>query len=134
MEWRKLEHIRPMIPRFVRLTEQEGVTERLKSALLPTEQLVEAIVRLVIEYPRDWETLIDEAALRETAAEAFEFQLVKRPQVDQRIRLPGDQAIGSLTPLELLEKYWQSIHMDSQKIENLNRLAAQILEIQSESK
>ncbi len=134
VEWRKLEHVRPMIHRFVRLTEQEGVTERLRSALLPTEQLVEAIVRLVIEYPRDWETLIDEAALREAAAEAFEFQLIKRPQIDQRIRLPGDQAIGSLTPLELLEKYWQSIHMDSQRIQDLSRLASQILEVQSDSK
>jgi len=35
--------------------------------------------------------------------------------------------------LELLEKYWQSIHIDSQNIQDLSRLAAQILDAQGES-
>ncbi len=88
----------------------EDVTDQLREALPAADRLAGAVVRLVIEYPRDWETLIDEAALREYAGESFEFQLVKRPQMETRIRLPGDQAIGSLAPLELLDLYWHASH------------------------
>jgi exonuclease SbcD len=127
VEWRKLEHLRPFIDVFVRLDSQESITVQLREALSPPEQLVGAIVRLVIEYPRDWETLIDEAALREFAKETFEFHLVKRPQTEARIRLPGDQTIGSLTPLELLEKYWLSSHVEPEDIDALSRLAATVI-------
>jgi exonuclease SbcD len=127
VEWRKLEHIRPFVDRFVCLKSPEGITDQLRSALPAVEQLAGAVVRLVIEYPRDWETSIDEAALREYAGESFEFQLVKRPQMETRIRLPGDQAIGSLAPLELLDLYWRASHMESSPIEELNQLAAQVI-------
>jgi len=127
VEWRKLEHIRPFIDRYVRLSSDEGVTDQLRAALPPAERLVGAIVRLVIEYPRDWDTSIDEAALREYAGESFEFQLVKRPQMDARIRLPGDQTIGSLAPLELLDLYWSANHVESGALTELDQLATQVI-------
>jgi hypothetical protein len=37
---------------------------RFSPCATPTEQLKGAIVRLVLEYPREWDDLIDEAALR----------------------------------------------------------------------
>jgi len=37
---------------------------------------------------RDWETLIDEAALREYTAECFEFHLVRRPQSETAFVFP----------------------------------------------
>ena len=126
LEWRKLEGIRPFVDRFVRLESQEGITDRLRAAL-PPHQLRDAVVRLVLEYPRDWESSIDEAALREHATESFEFYLVKRPQVETRIRLPSDQAIGSLTPLELLDLYWRANHTDPAESQVLNELAAQVM-------
>jgi exonuclease SbcD len=95
--------------------------------LQPLEKLGDAIVRLTLEYPRDWEALIDDAFLHECAAQAFEFHLVKRPQLETRIRLPEDQSIGSLTPLELLEKYWSAIHTDSGESEELAKLAAELI-------
>jgi len=133
VEWRKLANLRPFVDRTIRLDgedrelAQAGVTDRLRAALPSADLLAGAIVRLVIEYPRDWEASIDEAALREYAAEAFEFHLVKRPQIDARIRLPGDQAIGSLTPLELLDLYWKANHVDSQNLLELSQLAAQVI-------
>ena len=134
VEWRKLEHIRPFIDRFVSLQSAEDVTDQLRQALPAADRLAGAVVRLVIEYPRDWETLIDEAALREYAGESFEFQLVKRPQMEARIRLPGDQAIGSLAPLELLDLYWRASHVEFSASDELNRLAAQVIrEIQTEA-
>ncbi len=134
VEWRKLEHIRPFVDRFICLKSSEGITDQLRLALPAVEHLAGAVVRLVIEYPRDWETSIDEAALREYAGESFEFQLVKRPQMETRIRLPGDQAIGSLAPLELLDLYWRASHMESSPIEELNQLAAQVIhDVRSET-
>jgi exonuclease SbcD len=127
VEWRKLENIRPYVDRFVRLENSEGVTEQLRAALPSSDQLEGAIVRLVLEYPRDWEALIDEAALREHTAACFEFHLVKRPQMEARIRLPGDQAVGSLSPLELLDLYWRASHIESEEAQSLSDLAAEVI-------
>jgi exonuclease SbcD len=128
VEWRKLANLRPFFDRSIVLTEEQGITDQLRRVLPPADQIVGAIVRLVIEYPRDWEAAIDEAALREYCAEAFEFHLVKRPQAETRIRLPGDQAIGSLTAVELLDLYWRSNHLDPQACQELNGLAAQVIQ------
>jgi exonuclease SbcD len=127
VEWRQLKGIRPFVDRFVRLDSQEGVNDRLREALSPENELNNAIVRLILEYPRDWESLIDEAALREHTLEAFEFHLVKRPQMENRIRLPEDQAMGSLPPLELLDLYWKASHTDPDTADRLQELAAEVI-------
>ena len=85
-------------------------------------------MRLTIEYPRDWEPLIDEAALREYAQKAFEFHLVKHPQIESRVRLPDDQSVGSMSPLELLDIYWRANHTADDDLEALNRLAGEVIE------
>ena len=126
--WHQLTGIRTFIDRFVRLESQEGIVDQLRDALPPQEKLKDAIVRLVLEYPREWESLIDEASLREHAAEAFEFHLVKRPQQENRIRLPEDQTVGTLSPQELLEIYWKANHIDLEAIEELQNLASEIIQ------
>ncbi len=89
----------------------------------------DAIVRLVVDYPREWDALIDEAALRAYAELAFEFHLVKRPQFEARIRLPSDAAVSELSPLELLEAYWRAAHLDDEEeIAALQTLAKEIIE------
>ena len=127
VEWRQLIGIRPFFDRYLQLDSQEGISERLRSALPDPEVMQDAIVRLVLEYPRDWESMIDDAALRGYAAGAFEFHLVKRPQMETRIRLPEDQALGSLTSLELLEKYWDASHVDSDESQALLELAKELI-------
>ncbi len=128
VEWRQLTEIRPFVDRFVHLQSQEGVNDQLRTVLSPQEELADAIVRLVLEYPREWESMIDEAALREYAAEAFEFHLIKRPQQENRIRLPEDQAVGGLTPLELLEHYWKANQTDADAAQELLELAGSIIQ------
>ena len=127
VEWRKLAGIRPFVDRSVCLESQEGVTQAILNAFPPAEKLKDAIVRLVLEYPRDWEAAIDEASLREYMAECFEFHLAKRPQIEGRIRLPGDQAIGSLDPLELLDIYLRASHTDTAESQQLSQLAADLI-------
>jgi exonuclease SbcD len=128
VEWRKLEGIRPFVDRSARLMSDQGVMDVLRGALPGSDALQGAIVRLTVDYPRDYEPLIDEAALHEAAAGAFEFHLVKRPQMESRIRLPEDLAVGSLAPLELLDLYWRSNHTDSSEAEALNQLASSIIQ------
>jgi DNA repair protein SbcD/Mre11 len=126
VEWRKLSGIRPFHDAFVRLTERENVTAKLTAAL-PPRKMKDAVVRLTVEYPRDFEPLIDEPALRAHAAEAFEFRLNKKPQIDARARIPGDQPVGSLTPLELFDLYLRATHVDEADAESLKQLATEIL-------
>ncbi len=128
VQWQQLTGIRPFIDRRLRLEEREHINQQIRAALPRQEKLQDAIVRLVLEYPRDWEALFDEAALREHTAAAFEFRLVKRPQIEARIRLPEDQTLGSLTPLELLERYWQTTHTPPEDIEALQKLAEEVLQ------
>ena len=128
VEWRRLVGIRPFVERYLSLESQDGIAQKLRDALPPPEQVEGAIVRLVLEYPREWESIIDETALREHAAAAFEFQLIKRPQMEARIRLPEGQGVGSLTPIELLEKYWQSNHVETDEIEALKQLAERLVQ------
>jgi exonuclease SbcD len=120
VEWRKLTGIR--------LKSQEGIAGQLLKALPRTPKLEGAIVRLVLEYPREWEALIDEAALRQYTSGSFEFHLVKRPLVEARARLAQEEGVSSLTPLELLDRYWRSSHATPSEQASLQKLAAVIME------
>lgn len=128
VDWRQLTEIRPFLDGYLRLEEQEGIDRQLREALPPPGKMEGAIVRLTIEYPRDWEAMIDDAALREYASGAFEFHLVKRPQVEGRVRLPEEQAVGSMPPLELLNIYWHASHTDESEMESLRKLASEVIE------
>lgn len=127
VEWHRLRSIRPFIHREVRLESPERVTRQLIDVLPPQEELLDAIVRLVVDYPRDWESLFDESALRDFTANAFEFHLVKRPQIDARVRLPEGQLAGRMTPIELLEIYWDANHINLTDAAQLNDLAGEII-------
>jgi exonuclease SbcD len=130
VEWRKLTGIRPFIDRSLTLeTEDDRANLRERVfAVLPTQAELEgAIFRLTLEYPREWEELIDEGALRQYTAESFEFHLIKHPQMQARIRIPGGQQLESLPPLEILELYWLSRHIGEEDRAALNKLAAAVI-------
>ena len=127
MDWRKLEDIRPFHDRYLKLASQKDITAQVISALPAPDLMEDAVVRLVLEYLRAWAPLIDDGAIHDYASAAFEFHFVKRPQMDERIRLPHDQTVGNLTPTELLEKFWQASHVPAEDVEALQELAAEIL-------
>ncbi|MCJ7432147.1 MAG: exonuclease SbcCD subunit D [Anaerolineales bacterium] len=112
VDWIKIEGTRPFIERRIVLKSSDNVTETLKDALPKLKELDGAIVKLIVEYPREFDTLIDEPALRKHAEKTFEFHLVKRPQIEARIRLPADQTMSSLSPLDLLDQYWRATKTD----------------------
>jgi len=127
VDWIKLEGTRPFIERRAVLQSSENVTEILKSAL--PRDVSDAIVKLVVEYPRELDTLIDESALRKHTEKAFEFHLVKRPQIESRVRLSEGQTISSLSPLDLLDQYWKTVHAEDRNIDVdiLQKLAQEII-------
>jgi len=73
--------------------------------------------------------LIDESALRKHTEKAFEFHLVKRPQIESRVRLSEGQTISSLSPLDLLDQYWKTVHAEDRNIDVdiLQKLAQEII-------
>ena len=123
VEWRKIEGTRPFLEGRAVLTSSENVTGFLKSKL--PKNLSDAIVKLIVEYPREWDALIDESALRKFASDAFEFHLVKKPKVEARVRIPEGQVISSMTPLDLLGQYFDSAKLEDK--EELQKLAREIL-------
>src|ERR1700690_2427384 len=127
VEWRKLSGARRFIDRRTVLSSAERVMETLKDALPGQKDMEGAIVRLVVEYPRELEPLIDDPDLRRYTEKAFEFHLVKRPQIETRVRLPADRTVSSLSALDLLDLYWRSSHMDPADMEALRKLAVEIL-------
>lgn len=128
--WRELKNIRPFIDIHLKLESEEGINKRIQESLPEEATLQNAIVRLVIEYQRDWESLIDEAALRSVTESAFEFHLVKQAHTSTRGRLPEGRLASSMTLTELLEIYWQNLSqdMDKEKIERLNHLGKSIVD------
>ena len=127
LDWHKLKNIRPFVDKYLKLTSQDKITDQIKKALPSADLLKNAIVRLVLEYPRAWDPLIDEPAIRELVKGSFEFHFVKQPQSEARIRLPKDRVIGSLSPEELLDQYWKTSQTPEDEIKSLNKLAQEII-------
>ncbi len=130
VEWIQLTGVRKFIDRRTVLQSSENVTNVLKEALPKPKEMSEAIVRLSVEYPREWDSLIDESALRKYTEDSFEFHLVKRPQSESRVRIAEGQVVSSLSPLDLLEQYF-----DSAKVTNadeLKKLAQEIISQENE--
>lgn len=124
---RSVDLVKKMDGRAKGLPSSDELYQGMIASLPGREEMRDAIVRLTISYPREWDSLIEETRLREYSAETFDFHLVRRPHMDTRLRLPDDTAIASLTPLELLDLYWKTVKLDSPEIEKLNQLAKEIL-------
>src|SRR6185503_2155589 len=84
-----------------------------------------AILKLTVEYPREWDVLIDETALRKHTENAFEFHFVRKPKVEARVRIPEGQVVSSMSPLDLLDQYFDSAKVSNK--DDLQKLAQKII-------
>jgi exonuclease SbcD len=122
VQWRKIDGTRLFIERRTTLDSIENVTEHLLRTLPTPDRMTEAIVKLTVEYPREMDVLIDEAALRKYTECCFEFHLVKRPKSEARVRIAEGQTVSSLGPLELLTQYFEASRVqDSDELQQLAR-------------
>lgn len=91
------------------------------------ERIAGAICRVQLSYPRDWEPLLDEKAIADHFAEAFSLQIQKHRLMEKRARLGDTAAVESLSPIELLEKYWQTEGMEADEVSAMKTLAQEVL-------
>ncbi len=109
------------------LPDAEVFMGQILEKLPDKDSLEDAMVRLVVRYPREWEALLDETAIRKAAENAFEFHFIRQPFSEARLRLPTNQTMRSLTPLEMAEIYWKSAKTSSKELEELKKLAEEII-------
>lgn len=125
--WQQLP-IRRFLDYWVELDDLLGVNEKIFTALPPSAEIADTIARLTLVYPRDLETMIDEARIYDYFKGAFSFQLNKKPISDVRARLGDSFEASSMTPTELLELYWKRQHIEDQaERERLQKLAEELI-------
>ena len=124
VEWRKIPGIRQFLEYHVSLKPADEITPQLEKALPPGAKIRDAIVKVVLDYPEELESRIDEAWLRHWAEGSFEFHLRKNPRFESRVRIPGDSTVSSLGPMDLLDIYWKASHTPSEQQTQLERTGA----------
>ena len=117
---------RKFIDRFIQLDTPEDIMNTLPGIFPSAAELDGAIFRLIMDYPRSIESMINEADIREKAAAAFEFHLVRHPRAEARSRLADSQGISSMNRNEQLDAYWKSLRVDEDERETLNQMAKSI--------
>jgi exonuclease SbcD len=131
-EFRELQG-RRFFDRFLRFEMEESMPSagafraRLTAALPSPQEMQDAVVRLVLEYPRSWEGLIDEGELRDYASGALEFHFIRRPQVEARIRLSGNDTITNLPHNELMVEYLKMMKTPEDDVSRLKPLIEEVI-------
>lgn len=125
------EFVRLKTRRFIdlKIETREAATfmEDLLSQLPAPEQVADAICRIQLSYPQDWERLLDENAITDRFKDAFSLQIQKHREAEKRARLGDTVAVEALSPLELLDIYWQAEGLEAEEAEELQKLAKDIL-------
>ncbi|MDO9546101.1 MAG: exonuclease SbcCD subunit D [Pelolinea sp.] len=120
---------RPFISRSISLDDPDAVQSQIMGAIPESDVIKDVLFRLIVTYPRDWEAMIDETAIRRAAETAFEFHFIRRPLTPARLRIPGDKTIANLPPAELLDLYWKTIAPETNDIDAINELANEIIQM-----
>ncbi|MFQ5421142.1 MAG: exonuclease SbcCD subunit D, partial [Anaerolineae bacterium] len=105
-------------------TFMDDVMSRLPEA----DHVADAVCRVQLHYPRDWEPLVDEKAITDHFKDAFSLQILKHREIEKRSRLGDTLAVETLTPEELLAKYWDTLGLDGDEAEAMQSLAKEVLE------
>jgi exonuclease SbcD len=99
----------------------------LENSLIDSSEVENAVVRLTLIYPKDWDNLIDDQWFQERFAIALDFHLVRKPIFSTRLRLGDDESISNLPHEKLLELYWESQKVLPEEIESLQLIAKEII-------
>jgi len=124
---------RKFFDRFLRFSNEEAMPtaaefrERIMACLPSQAEMKDAVVRLVLEYPRPWEGLVDEPEIRKHASETLEFHFIRRPQIEARIRLREGSTLASLSPKELLMEYLKMVKTPADDLTELDPLIDEVI-------
>ncbi len=126
VDWHKLKG-RRFLDLKININSPDDLMQQVMAVMPSPVEMAGAILRLTITLPRQWDPLLDEAALRAYAEPALEFHLVRRLEMEARLRLPGDRPISSLTPQDLLGLYWDTVKIDKAETQAMQKLADEII-------
>lgn len=127
-EWEFIKlNTRPFVDRPVDSSSPDTFMADIMKQLPKKEKIRDAICRLRLTYPVDWEPLLDEKQITGYFEEAFSLQIHKHRLSERRSRLGDTLDVETLTPIELLEKFWQTEGMEEDAIEALKTLAKEVL-------
>lgn len=115
---------RPFLDILVHPPQQETFMADIFAQLPPPEQIREAVCRLQLSYPREWESLLDEMKLAKYFEEALSFQIQKQRSSRERSRLGTE--MESFKTEDLLKRYWQFLKIPPQEQEALQALAQEL--------
>jgi exonuclease SbcD len=107
--------------------EPQQMQELVLAQLPNSDQLKDSITRLIVHFPQEWQSFLDEREIRKAAADALEFHLVLKPIVSPRIRLGVDSSINTLSHIELLKRYCESVNYESSALPGLLETAAEVM-------
>lgn len=99
----------------------------LENALIDPSEVEDAVVRLTLVYPKDWDQLIDDHWFQERFTKALDFHLLRKPIFSTRLRLGENESISNLPHEKLLELYWESQKISPEEIGTLQVIAKKII-------
>jgi DNA repair protein SbcD/Mre11 len=126
VEWHKLSG-RSFFDRRIELASSEDVEGQIIKALPTPLEMKDAIVRLTLSYPHEWEAFIDETAIRRHAQDTFEFHFLRHPQLKSGTRVRGEESLLGKTTSEQLVFYWANMGMNETDIRELKPLAEEVM-------
>lgn len=103
------------------------IKNHLENTLFDSSEVENAVVRLTLVYPKDWDNLIDDHWFHDRFATALDFHLVRKPIFSTRLRLGDDESISNLPHEKLLELYWESQKVSPEEIDTLQLIAKEII-------
>ncbi len=118
-------HTRRMYNLQYEAKDAETIQEDLLALLPSSEEAQDAMIRLTITYPHEFESKIIERELRKQVEGALDFQLKRKPLYENRMRIQSKN-ISSLTPKDLLTTYCQVTKTSETETEALCTLAEEI--------
>jgi exonuclease SbcD len=129
-EWRFVPlETRPFLDIPIAINETEGFMDYLMSRLPTTDTIADAICRLRLEYAHENDPLLDEQAIRDHFAGAFDLRLIKHRVSTDRSKLSQLVAMETLSPYETLNYYWGFKKRPQKEIDELLALATEVLNI-----
>ncbi len=136
VEFRKLEG-RKFIDRSLKFkagSDSGKFMQSLLAELPQKKEIMDSVARITVEYPRDWEPLLDETIIRQHFCDALEFHFIRRPVSEARLRLARDKNWQLLNPEELLQIFLQSVNTRQEEIEQIVQLSRTIVDAEGDAK
>ena len=98
----------------------------IMSQLPDPNNVSNAVCRVQLSYPRDWEPMLDENQIVQHFAKAHSIQIVRHTESARRSRLGETLEVEEMTPLELLDTYWSTMGMEAEEAQTLQTMAKEI--------